>query len=285
MHIKGMCSTRANIRSSCKDTAAACGRNRAGAALLAALLLFWGCGAAGPQPLDLPPGARIGILDVLESQITHKDVGSLRIDSFEKRYDVSWDLPGFIDAHIERTLQDHGRYRVIRVPLDWPASQKRETADAITSAMNGWTPQALEDLIRRLAAEYRLDAVVTVSSFAAVSKDNGACFSIGKTAIPTQGYGLYTRSFLLSGISGALPFGQKEAYAYAHIALALFKPPGAKLSGSGRSPCMKSPLADFPWPAALTSLTPAEIDRLKPTIETLAAEAADEALRETVLMP
>ena len=36
--------------------------------------------------LQLPPGARIGILNVLEPQMTHVNVGALRFDSFTKVY-------------------------------------------------------------------------------------------------------------------------------------------------------------------------------------------------------
>jgi len=48
--------------------------------------------------LQLPPGARIGILNALKPQMTHTAVGSLRFDSFSQVYSVDWDIPN----HVER---------------------------------------------------------------------------------------------------------------------------------------------------------------------------------------
>jgi hypothetical protein len=52
------------------------------------LMVLSALGCAGSQPvrMQLPPGARIGILNVLEPQMTHVNVGSLRYDSFTKGY-------------------------------------------------------------------------------------------------------------------------------------------------------------------------------------------------------
>ena len=57
-----------------------------------------GCAASQPVRLQLPPGARIGILNALEPQMTHTAVGSLRFDSFSQVYSVDWDIPN----HVER---------------------------------------------------------------------------------------------------------------------------------------------------------------------------------------
>ena len=81
------------------------------------LMLVSALGCAGSQPvrMQLPPGARIGILNVLEPQMTHVDVGSLRFDSFTKVYNVDWNIPGYINGAIENDLKARGNYTFIPI--------------------------------------------------------------------------------------------------------------------------------------------------------------------------
>jgi hypothetical protein len=42
------------------------------------------CAGSPPAPIQLPPGARIGMLNLLEPKMTHVAVGALRFDSSTK---------------------------------------------------------------------------------------------------------------------------------------------------------------------------------------------------------
>jgi hypothetical protein len=54
-----------------------------------------------PDRIELPQGARIGILNVLEPQMTHVDARLLRSDSVTSVYHDDWDQPGFLSRLIE----------------------------------------------------------------------------------------------------------------------------------------------------------------------------------------
>jgi len=79
------------------------------------LMVLSALGCAGSQPvrMQLPPGARIGILNVLEPQMTHVNVGALRYDSFTKVYNVDWNIPDYISRTIENELKARGNYTFI----------------------------------------------------------------------------------------------------------------------------------------------------------------------------
>jgi len=76
------------------------------------LMMVSAPGCAGSQPVrpEMPSGARIGILNLLEKQMTHVDVGSLRFDSFTNIDPVEWDLPAYINRRIESGLKARGNY-------------------------------------------------------------------------------------------------------------------------------------------------------------------------------
>ena len=96
------------------------------------LMVVSALACAGSQPvLQLPPGARIGILNVLEPQMTHVDVGSLRFNSFTNSYDVDWDIPGYINRMIENDLRARGRYTFIPLAVDAPADWKQSMSAGI----------------------------------------------------------------------------------------------------------------------------------------------------------
>lgn len=251
------------------------------------LMLMSAVGCAGSQPvrLQLPPGARIGILNVLEPQMTHVDVGSFRVDSFTKVYNVDWNLPGYLTTTIENDLRARGSYTFVPIAVNASADWKQSTSDSILSAVNAWMPDELKAFMKRASEENRLDLIITVSSYSTAPSQQDVCFTIASNAVVTRGYGLYTRTSALSGLSSLLPVGQNTATAYANIIVAIFQLRPATLAAYGRAPCSQGPLQDFSWPADLQFLGPAQINPLKPYVEQLSREAARTALGNVGLLP
>jgi hypothetical protein len=243
------------------------------------------CAGSPPAPIQLPPGARIGMLNLLEPQMTHVAVGALRLDSSTKVYPVDWDLPGYVNRSIQNELRAHGRYAFIPLATDAAADWKQSISNGVLSAVNAWLSGDLESFLERTAEENRLDAIISVSGYASESWPDAACFKIGKDAIATNGYGLYTRDKLLSGFSNLAPVGRDTAIPYANIIVAVFRTRPAALSAYARAPCGKSSLPEFPESSGLQALNPGVIRQVKPYIERLAAEAARNALREAGLLP
>jgi len=251
------------------------------------LMVVSALGCAGSQPvrLQLPPGARIGILNVLEPQMTHVHVGSLRFDSFTKVYNVDWNLPDYITRAIESDLKARGNYTFIPIAVNAPADWKQSTAAGILSAVNAWMPRDLRAFLKQTVEENRLDVIISVSSYDSGTWQQDACFEIGQDAAVTQGYGLYTRTRVLSRFSNRLPVGQNTATPYANIIVAIFQPQPVTLATYGWAPCSTSPLPDFPWAGDIQLLSPTVIQQLRPHVERLGAEAARTALANAGLLP
>jgi hypothetical protein len=251
------------------------------------LMVVSALGCAGSQPvhLQLPPGARIGILNVLEPQMTHVDVGSLRFDSFTKLYNVDWNIPGYINRAIENDLKARGSYTFIPLAVNAPADWKQSTAADILSAVNAWMPGDLKAFLKQAAEENRLDVIIAVISYDTGTWQQEACFEIASNAVVTKGYGLFTRTTVLSGFSNLLPVGHNTATPYANIIVAVFQPQPVALATYGWAPCSKSPLPDFPWAGDIQFLSPTVIEQLRPHVERLSAEAAQTALANAGLLP
>jgi len=184
-----------------------------------------GCAGSQPVRLQLTPGARIGILNVLEPQMTHVDVGSFRLNSFTKLYNVDWDIPGYISRAIENDLRARGSYTFIPLADNAPASWKQSMSSGVLSAINAWMPGNLKSFLKQAAEDNRLDVIISVSSYDSGMWQQNDCFKIGKGEVATKGYGLFTRTKSLSGLSSLLPAGQDTAASYADIIVAVFQTP------------------------------------------------------------
>jgi len=255
------------------------------AALFLMVVSAIGCAGSQPVRLQLPPGARIGILNVLEPQMTHVDVGSLRFNSLTHSYDVDWDIPGYIQRTIENDLRARGHNTFIPLAVDAPEDLKQSMSAGIISAVSAWFPRDLRAFLEQAAEENRLDAIVSVSSFDTARWPQEDCFKIGKSEVATNGYGLFTRTRALSGLSNLLPVGQNTAAPYANIIVAVFQSQPVALAAYGRAPCSKVSLPDFPWGSDLRFLSPTVIQQLRPYVEQLGAEAARTGLRSAGLLP
>jgi hypothetical protein len=244
-----------------------------------------GCAGSKPNRIDLPPGARIGILNVLEPQMTHVDIGLLRFDSTSNTYQVDWDLPGFLNRLIEKELHGRGGRAFIPLAVDAQAGWKLSMSNSILSAVNAWMPPELRSYLIHTGEKERLDAIISVSSYNSGNWEEGSCFEIAKNPVATKGYGLFTRTKLPSGLSGRLPIGDDVAAPYANIIVAVFLSRPPALVAFGRAPCSKTTLPNLPSMSGHRSLSAEAIRQLRPHIEKLGAEAVQSALEKASLLP
>jgi hypothetical protein len=254
-------------------------------ALFMILMSVLGCAGSQPVRLQLPPEARIGILSLLEPQMTHVDVGSLRFDSFTKDYNVDWNIPGYLIRTIESDLRARGGYTFIPVAANASEDWKQSMSNGILNAVTGWMRDDLKAFMNQTAEENRLDLIISVSSYDSGRWPQAACFKIAKDPVATKGYGIYTRSKALSGLSQLFSPFQNTATPYANIVVAIFQTRPATLASYAQAPCSQSSLADFPWKNDLRFLSPEVIRQVRPYVERLSAEAARTALANAGLLP
>jgi hypothetical protein len=254
-------------------------------ALFLVVVSALGCAGSQPVRLQLPPEARIGILNVLEPQMTHVDFGSLRFNSFTKLYNVDWDIPGYLNRTIENDLRAGGNYTFISVEGNAPQDWKQSMSNSVLSAVKGWMPDELKAFLNQTAEAKQLDMIISVSSYDSDRWPQAACFEIGKNPVAMKGYGLYTRTRALSGLSQLLSAVENTATPYADIVVAIFQTRPVTLASYAQAPCSKSSLPDFPWTSDLQYLSPAVIQQVRPHVERLSAEAARTALANAGLLP
>ena len=244
-----------------------------------------GCASSQPVRLQLPPEARIGILNLLAPQMTHVDFGSLRFNSYTKVYNVDWDIPGYLNRTIENDLKAGGNYTFVPVAVNAPEDWKQSMSQKILYAVTEWMHDDLKAFLNQTAEENRLDLIISVSSYDSDRWPQVSCFEIGKNPVVTKGYGLYTRSRVLSGLSRLFSPLQNTATPYANIVVAIFQAQPVNLASYAQAPCSQSSLENFPWNSDLQFLSPAVIQQVKPYIEQLSAEAARNALAKAGLLP
>ena len=254
-------------------------------ALVLVLVIALGCAGSQPVRLQLPLGARIGILNLLEQQMTHVDVGTLRFDSFTNVYPVDWNIPAYTDRTIENALKARRNYAFIPLAPNASADWRQSMSSGILSAVNAWMPGELKAYLQQAAAENRLDAIISVSSYDSGMWQENACFEIAKNVVATKGYGLFTWTRALSGLSSLLPVGKNQATPYANILVAVFQPQPAALAAYGAAPCSKVSLQDFPWESDLQFLGPAVIKQVRPHVERFSTEAVQTGLTNAGLLP
>jgi len=247
-------------------------------ALVLMMISVLGCAGSQPVRLQLPPEARIGILNLLAPDMTHVDVGSLRFDSFTKDYQVDWDLPGYLNRTIEKDLSGRGSYTVVPIAGNAGQDWRQSMSNSILNAVTGWMGDELKAFMNQTAEDTRLDLIISVSSYDTGKWTQAACFKIGKNPVAAKGYGLYTRTGVLSGLSELLPVGRPTATPYANILVAIFQTRPVSLAGYARAPCSKASLTDFPSKSDLQYLSSEVIEQVKPHVERLSAEAVRTAL-------
>jgi len=228
--------------------------------------------ATAQQPIfEFPTGTRIGIVNHLERQATHRNFSSLRVGNFSKQIDVDWDIPDYIEKKLSATLKADPRYTVILIRPAEPLGGINQEPDLSDRTLtSGRLKPATADYLSFLSDKYEVDVLISVRSYTGPS-----VFKIDQHPIELQGYGLFTKQLLMS----------KHAYAYAHIAVEVFKTGPLTYIGSGKPRNRKSPLSNINLESSLKNLPRSEIDKIEPIVKEYAEHAIENAMVNANLLP
>lgn len=236
-----------------------------------------GCAGSRPVQVQLQPGARIGVLNLVEPWMTHIQMGAVRFNSFTTTYPVDWDLAGHLTRRVEAILTQRGTFTFVPIAVDAAPGWVQSMSEAVQSTVTTWMSGDLRRFLQQTAVENRLDLIVTVSSYGTGTRPPDSCFQIYKTDLATQGYGLFTRMSIVPR-SQWVPVGGNHAHAYANILTALFQTQPVGLAAFAFAPCIDAPLSDFPWPSDISFLGPPQFAAVRPAVETLAEASVRDAL-------
>ena len=235
------------------------------------MLVTTGCANTQTPDVNFPAGTRIGILNMLEADATHKHIGTLRLDSFTKTYAVDWNIPGYIADKIGDILRADSRFNVIRIT---PTIGQKDTVEKLDYVIT--QKRVMDDAgkyIESISRKHRLHVLVIIKSY-----NDESPYDIAGNPIFVNGYGLLTRQTVLGGISKIFPLKPNQMLAYAHIGVMSFStspelPIGVIRNGSPKQ--SKSSLKNFRWPANIKNIPSKDFDILEPIIR----EYADQAIK------
>ena len=238
--------------------------------IVATIFLISGCTATPTPKFQFPADTRIGVVNQLEGYASHQNFSSLRIGSFSKKFDVDWQLPAYFEGKLKRQLENDPRYTVIPIRAENVSDESIQERDRVAEIpMSDNLKPETAQFLKTLADKHKVDVIIVIKSFQGPS-----AFKIDKHPIVLNGYGLFTKVFLLS----------KRAYAYANIAAVVFKTEPLKYIGSGKPMNMESPIGDFDLSGDLKHLSQSEMNKLEPIIKKYADQAIVNALDDANLI-
>jgi hypothetical protein len=127
----------------------------------AVLLVAAGAQAAKPPPsLQLAPGARVGVVNLLSAEVTHYHASRQLQDSFLKTYPVRWPLPGMLLGAVRERLTQLG-LSAVPVPPGEELNRARESC-FLDAALARGLPKECGPPFAHLAAAEHLDALIVL---------------------------------------------------------------------------------------------------------------------------
>jgi hypothetical protein len=241
---------------------------------------------------EFPQGTRVGIINLLESHVTHKNLSSFATENFTKTYQVAWDMPSYAENQLITQLEKDAGFTAVKIAVSEPHQEKTLRLNMIEQVLLSQTsPPALHPegagLLDTILNPYDVQVVIVIGSYSGPSPYKGG---VGDDRIQVEGYGLFTRKLFsgkLGSVFGGL-FSFRKAYAYAQIGVVVYKVQpvtyiaAARAIKAGR---YRRPIDDFNWGANIEDLPQAELNKARPIIQGYIDGAVKKALQNANLTP
>lgn len=264
---------------------------RRSVAFPAGVLIFFLIVACATDPqFNFAKGTRVGVVNLLESDVTHTNFSSFDQDNFTRTYAVNWEIPAYAERKLIAQLEKNKDLTVVTIQVPDPSKQKTLRLNMIERVVFSATapptiPPEGAKLLETIVERDHVDVVVIIGTYAGPSPYKSA-----ENPIRLEGYGLFTRS-LLKGmfekmLGGLLSF--RKAYAFAQIGVVVFRVRPVIYLGSAQASQEGRPLRpinDFDWQADIHQLPQAQLAKTRPRIEQYIDETVKKALRVTHLAP
>ena len=116
--------------------------------------------ARAPATLVLPPGARVGVVSLLDPEVTHFHASRQIEDSFLKTYTVNWTVSGMLLAAVQDRLTHMGLAAVPLAPSD-ELRRARENC-FLDAALAKGLPKECGPLYAQFAASQGVSALIVL---------------------------------------------------------------------------------------------------------------------------
>ena len=153
--------------------------------------LLWAAGAAAwSADVPLPAGARVGIMEMGSTDITHFHVGKTPVQSFMRTYRVSWPVGAVIDDPLAAQLKSAGFEAVFIDPTD-PLRHERQ-AWFVANPQAGKLPRACLEEIGKVLTDEKLSALIIIAPGSNSSPESVQGNRLRKLPSYLQGWGFST---------------------------------------------------------------------------------------------
>ena len=234
--------------------------------LSAAADIAWA--AKAPVGVRLPAGARVGIVNVLDAQVTHFHEARKLEDSFLKTYTVSWSATAMLLGAVRDGLTRRGFAAVAVGPGDG-LRRSRETCFLDASLAKG-LPKECGPLFAQLAAAEQLSAIIVLGPG---RNDLAHANGTRHRELPE-----YLRGWcFVTGTSG--PESQPPLLNLSELLLVVVGPRGAQLAGREWGDNGQS-WTGYRAPADLKAFPDSQLDQLQPLFSAMLQRQAENLLAQ-----
>jgi hypothetical protein len=140
--------------------------------------------------VTLPPGARVGIIVMVPTDITHYHVGKNPQGSFMRTYRVAWPAAELIDDPLAAQVKGAGFEPVFLDPSDVLRRQARQWI--IMTSQAARLPNAAMEEIERIIAAENLKALIIAAPGPNANPESVAGNRLRKLPVYVQGWGFST---------------------------------------------------------------------------------------------
>jgi hypothetical protein len=160
------------------------------AAVSLAAILMIGTAEVGAADITLPAGARVGIIAMLPTDVTHYHVGKNQSASFMRTYRVQWPASEVVDDPLAGELKNAGLEPVFLDPTEVMRRQSRPWI--ISQPLAAKLPRAAMEEIERITTSENLQALVIVAPGPNSNPESVQGNRLRKLPAYVQGWGFST---------------------------------------------------------------------------------------------
>jgi hypothetical protein len=223
--------------------------------------------------LTLPKGARVGVVSMVDAEITQFHTGEIIAQTFLKTHDVDWPVGAMLEEAVQQRLTQMGLVPVPLAPGD--ALDRNRDQFFVDNSVAKGLPRDCATQLAQLAAAQHVDALVV---FAPGLNNSSQAGSARRRELPDylRGWGFVTKT---EGTDKPTLFNMTQ------VLLIGIAPDGATLSAREWGGGYSGQWTDYVAPPNLKQMPPQELDKLRPLFATILSGQAGRVLDWITVSP
>jgi hypothetical protein len=214
--------------------------------------------AQDTRKLSLPPGARIGVVDLMNTDVTHYHAARAATNSFMRTYKVEWQLAMQIEQPLAERIRAAG---YLPVPIEASDLLRRNRQDWFVSTTRApRLAKACAEELGRIAAEQQLAAIVIIAQGTNSSPEAVQGNRLRQIPSYIQGWGFSTVEDMAGDAAKPMIFNLLQ------LVLVEITPEGARMRHREWGGRFLYEWTTFVPPPDMRSLPDSEVQKLQPLL-------------------